>query len=122
MSLSLKKSLEQKLTPFIYNRIYSINKGILRVLILIIYSFEIAFVKDLYDDYIFALSLADNNYYKVFHLFFIDYQNFNFLATTKSEYIVGYLHYLFSGLILYYFIYWTAIRLLLWIYDGFKKD
>ena len=23
---------------------------------------------------------------------------------------------------LYYFIYWTAVRIVLWVYDGFKKE
>ena len=124
MSSTSKKSLEQKLAPFIYNRIYSINKGLLRVLILIIYSCEIALFIDLVNmlDHDLFLLNKDNYNSRVFHLFLIEHKSFNYLATTKREFIVGYLHYLIFASILYYLIYWTAIRLLLWIYDGFKKE
>ena len=69
-----------------FNRIYSINKGLLRILILIIYSLEIGMIA------------FESDSFRV-----VDLPIWIFVV------------------ILYYFIYWSAIRLLLWIYDGFKK-
>jgi uncharacterized RDD family membrane protein YckC len=82
-----KKSIEQRLIPFIYDRVYSINKGILRILILIIYGLEIVMI-------------AFNS------------DNFKVVQIPIWIFIV----------ILYYFIFWTLVRIALWIYDGFKKE
>ena len=82
-----KKSIEQRLIPFIYDRVYSINKGILRILILIIYGLEIVMI-------------AFNS------------DNFKVVQIPIWIFIV----------ILYYFIFWTLVRIALWVYDGFKKE
>jgi hypothetical protein len=82
-----KKSIEQRLIPFIYDRVYSMNKGILRILILTIYGSEIVMIANDSD-------------------------------RVKVEDLPIWIFFIF----LYYFIFWTLVRIALWVYDGFKKE
>lgn len=91
-----KKSIEQRLIPFIYDRVYSINKGILRILILTIYCFEIAVIIAFVSD--FFRSGNNHNDDLILFIFILPY------------------------IIISYYFYWTLVRIALWVYDGFKKE
>jgi len=91
-----KKSIEQRLIPFIYDRVYSINKGILRILILTIYCFEISIIMAAVSDFCGRRLNNNNDLMKIFILILLSIGS--------------------------YYIFWTAVRIAVWIYDGFKKE
>ena len=87
-------TLEKKLIPIFRKKLnQSINQGVLRILILVFYGIEI---------YMLCLIFHSNNWYRQ-------------LPNTYDYTIF----WLIIVLIVIPLIYWTVIRLFVWIYDGF---
>ncbi len=124
MAIQQKKSIERKLIPFNYSRIYDCPKGALRVLILIFFLLElvplIACIHDYRVDTYYHGSAFSIHYSG--YLFFIPFEIFNYSSDETSGGIMLYVTYFLASSIILYYSYWTFIRIYLWIFDGFKEN